>query len=106
MTKDFVVDDAVIADFQDYLQANKITIEEDKFKAARDEIRRELQRSIFSILWNLEEGVKAFSKMDPAVLKALEIMPEAAKFVAEREGPLRRGCAVRFPEGRQRREPE
>ena len=87
VTKDFVVDDAVIADFKDYLQANKITIEEDKFTAARDEIRRELQRSIFSILWSYEEGVKVFSKMDPAVLKALEIMPEAAKFVTKAPAP-------------------
>jgi carboxyl-terminal processing protease len=87
VTKDFVVDDAVIADFQNYLQANKITIEGDKFTAARDEIRRELQRSIFSVLWSYEEGVKVFSKMDPAVLKALEIMPEAAKFVTQAPAP-------------------
>jgi carboxyl-terminal processing protease len=87
VTKDFVVDDAVIADFKDYLPANKITIEEDKFTAARDEIRRELQRSVISILWSYEEGVKVFSKMDPAVLKALEIMPEAAKFVTKAPAP-------------------
>ncbi|OGD22411.1 MAG: hypothetical protein A2W03_01440 [Candidatus Aminicenantes bacterium RBG_16_63_16] len=87
VTKDFVVDDAVIADFQGYLLANKITVEEDKFKAARDEVRRELQRNIFSLLWNVEEGVKAFCKLDPAVLKAIEVMPEAAKFVETTKTP-------------------
>lgn len=85
--KDFVVDDAVIADFRDYLLANKISVEDDKFKAARDEVRRELQRSIFSLLWSVEEGVKAFAKMDPVVLKALEVMPQAAKFVEPAKTP-------------------
>ena len=87
LTRDFVVDDAVIADFRSHLQANKIAVEEDKFTAAREEIRRELQRSIFSLLWGVDEGVKAFSKLDPAVLKALEIMPEAAKFVQKTSTP-------------------
>ena len=87
VTRDFVVDDAVIADFQAHLLANNISVNEDKFKAARDEVRRELQRSIFSLLWNVEEGVKAFSKMDPVVLKALEVMPQAAKFVEAAKTP-------------------
>ena len=38
LTKDFAVDDAIIADFRDYLRANAIAFEDEKFKAARDEI--------------------------------------------------------------------
>jgi carboxyl-terminal processing protease len=87
LTKDFVADEAVINDFKDYLRTAKITFEEDKFTVAQDEIRRELQRSIFSLVWNVEEGVKAFCKMDPVVLKALEVMPEAAKFVDATKTP-------------------
>jgi carboxyl-terminal processing protease len=85
--KDFAVDAQVIADFKDYLQAGKIPFEQDKFQNVQDEIRRELERAIYSRLWGIEEGVKVYCKSDPVVLKALEVMPESAKFVENHETP-------------------
>jgi len=87
LTQDFVVDDAIMADFKDYLLANKLSFDEDKFKGAQDEFRRELQRGISSLLFGVEEGVRAFCKTDPVVLKALAVMPEAAKFVESPKTP-------------------
>ena len=87
LTKDFAVDDAIIADFRDYLRASAIAFEDEKFKAARDEFRRELQRSIASLLWGVEEGVRAACRVDPVVLKAIDVLPEAAKFVQDTKTP-------------------
>jgi carboxyl-terminal processing protease len=87
MSQDFVVDAKVIDDFKDYLRLNKLAFDEQKFKEAEDEIKRQLEREIFSSVWGIEEGIRAFQKLDPVVLKALEVMPEAAKFVQNNDSP-------------------
>jgi carboxyl-terminal processing protease len=81
--RQFVVGAPVLEDFKAYLRGAKIAFEEEKFKEAEAEIKRELEREIVSSLWGLEEGVRAYRKTDAIVLKALEVMPEAAKFVAD-----------------------
>jgi carboxyl-terminal processing protease len=83
----FAVDSRVIDDFKAYLLANKISFEEEKFKEVEGEIRRELERAIYSSALGIEEGWKAYQKTDAVVLKAMEIMPEAAKFVASNKTP-------------------
>jgi carboxyl-terminal processing protease len=80
--RDFTVGPPILEDFKGYLRTVKIAFDEEKFKEAETEIARELQREIVSSLWGLDEGVRAYRKTDAVVLKALEIMPEAAKFVA------------------------
>jgi carboxyl-terminal processing protease len=79
--KDFVVDARVVEDFRDYLRLNKMAFDEGKFKESEEEIKRELEREIFSSLWGIEEGTKVYLKTDAVVLKALEVMPEAAKLL-------------------------
>jgi carboxyl-terminal processing protease len=85
--RSFAVDSRVVEDFLAYLRANKIAFEEGKFKEAEGEIRRELERAIYSSALGSEEGWKAYQKSDEVILKALEIMPEAAKFVASKKTP-------------------
>ena len=81
--RDFVVGTAILEDFKSYLRATKMDFDEAGFKEAETEIKRELEREIVSSLWGQEEGVRAYRKSDAVVLKALEIMPEASKFVAD-----------------------
>ena len=45
------------------------------------EIRREIEREMSSAIWGIEEGWRAFERKDPVILKALQMMPEAAKFL-------------------------
>ena len=59
----------------------KFEFEEDKYAAARHEISRWVEREIHSALWGVEMGVKAYQKTDPAVLKALDVFPEAEALV-------------------------
>lgn len=77
--KDIIVEASVLEDFKDYLRLNKIAFDEAKFNESEGEIKRELEREIVSSLWGIEEGTKVYLKTDAAVLKALEVMPEAAK---------------------------
>ena len=77
----FVAGPEVLEDFKAYLRATKIAFDDARFKEAEEEIRRELEREIASALWGVEEGIRAYRRSDPVVAKALDVMPEAAKFV-------------------------
>ncbi len=77
----FIVNDDVIADFRKYLGSRKIEVEEKAFGEAVPEIRWELEREIAGAIWGVEAGIKAARENDPVVLKALEVMPEAAKLL-------------------------
>ena len=81
---DFVVGQDVIADFKAYLHDEKFEFEEEQYKTAKREIGRWLDREIHSALWGEEMGVKAYQKTDPAVLKALEVFPEAVALVKDK----------------------
>jgi carboxyl-terminal processing protease len=78
---DFVVSQEVLEDFKAYLQSLKIEFDVQKFKEAEGEIKRQIEREVASAVWTVEEGMKVFMKTDPAVLKALEVLREAKKFV-------------------------
>jgi carboxyl-terminal processing protease len=77
----FSVDARVVEDFKEYLRLNKIAFDEAKFEEAGEQIRRELEREVVSSLWGIEAGAKAYLKTDAVVLKALEVMPEAARLL-------------------------
>jgi carboxyl-terminal processing protease len=77
----FVAGPEVLEDFKAHARAAGVTFEDDKFKEAEGEIRRELEREVSAALWGVEEGIRAYRRSDPVVAKALDVMPEAAKFV-------------------------
>lgn len=83
--QNFSVSQVVVEDFKSYLKEEKFKFEEDKFKAAQHEIKRWLEREIHSALWGVEMGAKAFQKTDPAVLKALDVFPEAVALIKDRK---------------------
>jgi carboxyl-terminal processing protease len=81
--RDLAIGPPVLEDFRAYLRAAQIPLDEQKFGEAEAEIKRELEREIVSSLWGLEAGVRAYRKRDAVVLKALEVMPEAAKLISD-----------------------
>jgi carboxyl-terminal processing protease len=87
LTKTIKVDGRVLEDFKAFLQTNKISYTAAGFPEASSEIKRELEREITSALWGPEEGQRVYRLSDPVVLKALAVMPEAAKLIADRKGP-------------------
>ncbi|MFQ5722339.1 MAG: S41 family peptidase, partial [Candidatus Aminicenantales bacterium] len=80
--RNFIIDSHVLADFKAYLKNNKFKFNSDEFDKAKEEIKRELKREIFSSLWGLEEGIKVYRESDPVVLKAIEVLPEAEKLIS------------------------
>jgi hypothetical protein len=77
----FIADVAVLEDFKAHVLAAKLPFDEAVFKKAEPELKREIEREVTAALFGVEEGWRAFERTDPVVLKALEVMPEAAKFL-------------------------
>jgi len=78
-----VADDAVVADFRKYLASRKIEVDEKAFREADIEIRRELEREVAGAIWGVDEGVRVARKTDPVVMKAVEVLPEAARLIGQ-----------------------
>jgi carboxyl-terminal processing protease len=81
LARPFIADAAVLNDFKEYILANKLRYDAKAFELARAEMKREIEREASSLLWGIEQGWKAFMVSDEAVLKAEEIMSEAAKLI-------------------------
>jgi carboxyl-terminal processing protease len=75
--QNFAVDQNIIDDFEIYLSQEKIEYDDGQFEASKKDIKRELEREIYSSFWGIEAGIKAYRKTDPVVLKAIEVLPEA-----------------------------
>ncbi len=80
-SQNFEVGPEVIQDFLEFVRSTGVKFDLSKFKEAESEIRNEIRREIFSAVLGIEEGVRVFRQNDPVVLKAIEVMPEAASFV-------------------------
>ena len=75
--QNFSVGQNILDDFKIYLSREKIEYDDARFEALKNDVKRELEREIHSALWGIEAGIKAYRKTDPAVLKAIEVLPEA-----------------------------
>jgi carboxyl-terminal processing protease len=80
----FIVNDDVVADFREFLAGRKVEVEESVFRDAEAEIRRELEREIAGAIWGVDEGIRVARLTDPVVMKAIEVMPEAARFLEQK----------------------
>jgi carboxyl-terminal processing protease len=78
----FSVDERFVEDFRKYLTGQKIEFKPEDFEEARDEIKRELERELYSLLWNIEEGTRMYRLTDPVVLKAIDVLSDAEKMIA------------------------
>ena len=81
IAKSFTAEAAVLEDFRAYVQANKLRYDAAAFEAAAPEMKREIERETSSLVWGIEQGWKAFMVSDPAVLKAQQVMSEAARLI-------------------------
>jgi carboxyl-terminal processing protease len=81
--RDFRADSQVIEDFKSYLRENKIEYDPAQFEAAKSEIKKELERELFSSIWSIEDGWWVYQISDPVVLKAVEVLPKATALIIE-----------------------
>ena len=92
ITKDFVVDDAVLAQFRKYLGEQHITYLESDIQQNLPWLKWEIKREVFTTVFGLNDGYRVALESDPQLDKAIASIPQAKalyanarKIVAERE---------------------
>ncbi len=92
ITKDFVVNDDVIAQFRKYLDQQKIKYSDDNVQANLVWLKWQIKREVFTAYFGLTDGYKVELQDDPQLEKAVELIPQAKalysnarKILAERE---------------------
>jgi carboxyl-terminal processing protease len=92
VTKDFVVNDAVISELRKYLDEQHIKFTEADIQDNLPWLKWKIKREVFTTVFGLNEGYKVELQNDPQLEKAEEEIPQsralyqnARKIVAERE---------------------
>lgn len=77
VSKDFTVDDAVMADFKNYLKSEKIDYTDADFNTNQAWLKTNIRSQLFISQFGANAGFKVARDEDPALAKALTFMPEA-----------------------------
>ena len=77
VTKDFVVDDAVMQQFKDFLKANHIDYTDQDVAAVLDWVKEGIKAELFTSQFGASEGLKVRADWDPQIMKAITFLPEA-----------------------------
>jgi carboxyl-terminal processing protease len=77
VSKDFVVDDAVLQQFKDFLKANQIEYTDADIAGVTDWIKMSIKAELFTSQFGQQEGMKVTKEWDPQIAKAITFMPEA-----------------------------
>jgi carboxyl-terminal processing protease len=93
ITKDFVADDAVMADFRKYLSGQNVRYTEPELAESLEWVKRKIKQEVFLSTFGHPEGFKVELEADPQLLAAIEAIPQARalyekarKIIAERAG--------------------
>ena len=93
ITKDFVVDDAVVTDFRKYLASQNVHYTEPELAENLDWVKRKIKEEVFVSTFGQQEGYKVELETDPQLLAAIDAVPQARalyekarKIIAQREG--------------------
>ena len=81
VTQSFEVDDPTLLDFRKYLDQEKLPYTEAEFVENNDWLRSAIKSEIFVNAFGQEEGLKVRAENDPAVIKALDLLPQARALV-------------------------
>ena len=77
VSQDFQVDDAVLAQFKDFLKASNIDYTDNDINGVKDWITTQIKAEIFTSQFGQTQGLRVRAGWDPQVAKALTYMPEA-----------------------------
>jgi carboxyl-terminal processing protease len=85
----FVVDDAMLADFRKQLEANKVKIDEEGFAADREFIRFMIRFRIDETLFGRSEALHRLVPVDPQVQLGMSSFPEAERLRGLSKSPAK-----------------
>jgi len=77
VTKDFVVDDAVLNEFKAFLKSRKIDVSDHDFNANLDWIKEGIKEKIFTTQFGEMDGLEVHDEWDPQIQKAISYLPQA-----------------------------
>jgi carboxyl-terminal processing protease len=75
--KDFVVDDAVLQQFKDFLKTNQIEYTDADVAGVSDWLKTSIKSELFTSQFGQLEGLKVRAEWDPQIAKAVTFLPEA-----------------------------
>ena len=81
VSRGFVIDDAMMADFRSQLESRRLTIDEEAFAADAAFIRAMMHYEIDVALFSLEEARRNLTANDPQARYALTLFPEAVRLL-------------------------
>ena len=77
VNKDFVVDDAVLQQFKDFLKTSNIDYNDGDIAGVSDWVKASIKAELFTSQFGQMEGLKVRAQWDPQIGKALTYMPQA-----------------------------
>jgi carboxyl-terminal processing protease len=77
VSREFVVDDAILQQFKDYLKANQIDYTDSDLAGVQDWVKANIKADLFTSQFGQLEGLKVRAQADPQITKALTFLPEA-----------------------------
>jgi carboxyl-terminal processing protease len=77
VTRDFVVDDAVMKQFKDFLTSEKIDYTDADINSVLDWVKASIKSELFTSQFGQIEGSKVRAEWDPMIQKGLTYLPEA-----------------------------
>ena len=77
VSKDFVVDDATIADFESFLKNQKIEVSNQDIAANLDWVKESIKADLFTSQFGQLKGLEVRADWDPQINKAIGFLPQA-----------------------------
>jgi carboxyl-terminal processing protease len=77
VTRDLVVDDAMVQQFKDFLKANQVDYTDADIAANLDWIKSNIKAELFTSQFGQAQGLEVRAETDPEINKAVTFMPEA-----------------------------
>jgi carboxyl-terminal processing protease len=85
--RDFVVDDAMVQLFKDFLKANQVEYTDADIAANVDWIKSNIKAELFTSQFGQAEGLQVRAETDPEINKAVTYMPEALALEVRDKSP-------------------
>jgi len=94
VSREFVVDDAVLQQFKDFMKANQVDYNDTEFTASLDWIKANIKAELFTSQFGQLEGLKVRAQADPEIAKATTFMPEAMALEDRDKSPQKTASLV------------
>jgi carboxyl-terminal processing protease len=94
VSKDFVVDDALMQQFKDFLKANQVDYTDADLTGVIDWVKTNIKAELFTSQFGQLEGLKVRAQADPEINKATTFMPEALALVGRDKSPQKTASLV------------